>query len=182
MGTLVRILPHYTYADYKNWPGQWEIIEGIPYAMSPLPRLRHQEIAGNIYSELKSALKKDGCNCKAFLPVDYKVNEETVLQPDVLVICDADVNATHIEKPPGLVVEILSPSTALKDRNTKFYIYETERVKYYMMVDTDSKKIELYLLNDSGKYQLVNADFNQLYTFNFENGCSASVQLSAIWQ
>jgi hypothetical protein len=37
MSSAVKILPHYTYVEYEQWEGQWELIEGIPYAMSPLP-------------------------------------------------------------------------------------------------------------------------------------------------
>jgi hypothetical protein len=43
-----RLLPHYTYDDWLNWEGQWELIEGIPYAMSPMPVPNHQRIAANL--------------------------------------------------------------------------------------------------------------------------------------
>ena len=41
-------LPHYTYEDYVQWEGRWELIKGIPYAMVPMPALRHQELCQNI--------------------------------------------------------------------------------------------------------------------------------------
>ena len=57
-------LPNYTYDDYKQWEGDWELIYGVPYAMSPAPNITHQEINLNIGYELKSKLK--ACkNCKA---------------------------------------------------------------------------------------------------------------------
>jgi hypothetical protein len=43
MGFPNKILPHYTYEDYCRWEGQWELIDGIPYAMSPMPRPQHQK-------------------------------------------------------------------------------------------------------------------------------------------
>jgi hypothetical protein len=35
MSSAVKILPYYTYEDYVQWEGKWELIDGIPYAMSP---------------------------------------------------------------------------------------------------------------------------------------------------
>lgn len=182
MGSVVKILPHYTYEDLKGWQDRWELIDGIPYAMSPLPRLKHQEVCGNIYSEFKQALKKGNCHCMAFLPLDYKVREDTILQPDMLVVCNPDINASTLTKTPILVAEVLSPSTALKDRNTKFYIYESEKVKYYLIVDIDAKAIELYQIGEDEKYKLINADFSQPCIFDFEGECSSSVTLANIWQ
>lgn len=175
-------MPHYTYLDYIKWEGQWELIDGIPYAMSPLPRLRHQDAAGNIYSEFKAALKAKSCNCKAFLPVDYKVSEDTVLQPDVLVICNPEMDKKNLEKAPQLVVEILSPSTMLKDRNSKFYIYEEQKVRYYLIVDTDKQEIEIYHLKEDGKYKLEKTSQADPYTFYLDAGCSIDLILNNIWE
>ncbi len=64
-------LPNYTYDDYKQWEGDWELIYGVPYAMSPTPNITHQEINLNIGYELKSKLK--ACkNCKALPEVDIQ--------------------------------------------------------------------------------------------------------------
>ena len=43
MGALQNdiIYPHYTYDDYKNWQGDWELIRGVPYAMAPSPLKTH---------------------------------------------------------------------------------------------------------------------------------------------
>jgi Uma2 family endonuclease len=182
MSSPVKILPHYTYLDYIKWEGQWELIEGIPYAMSPLPRLRHQEVAGNIYIELKTALKKSKCNCKAFLPLDYKISEDTVLQPDVLVICNPEMDKKNLEKTPQLVVEVLSPATMLKDRNTKFYIYEEQRVPYYIIIDVDKNEIEIYRLTKEGRYELEKVSTTVPYTFILDTDCSVDVLLNNIWE
>ena len=79
-------LPHYTYSDYKQWDGRWELIEGIPYAMTPSPGFRHQRISQIIGYLLEQSLRKCG-HCQALLPTDWKVTEDTVLQPDNMVIC-----------------------------------------------------------------------------------------------
>ena len=53
MAIAQKYLPNYTYADYCQWEGQWELIEGIPYAMSPLPIIIHQIVNGNLYTNFK---------------------------------------------------------------------------------------------------------------------------------
>src|SRR5690606_8258397 len=52
MALEARDLPHYTFEDYERWEGRWELIYGIPYAMSPQPNLKHQRVSGNIHSLL----------------------------------------------------------------------------------------------------------------------------------
>ena len=80
-------IPRYTYNDYLNWEGRWELIEGLPYAMTPLPIIEHQEVSKNILLQLSERLK-DCIKCKALLPVDWKIDNDTVLQPDNSVVCE----------------------------------------------------------------------------------------------
>lgn len=68
--------------------------------------------------------------------VDYIIADDTILQPDMLVVC-REITKKYLDFAPGLVVEVLSPSTALKDRHTKYYLYEQQGIKYYLIVDTD---------------------------------------------
>jgi Uma2 family endonuclease len=179
MSSAYKILPHYTYADYLHWEGQWELIEGIPHAMSPAPGLRHQHIAGRLYTLLSKVLENNTCNCMAFLPLDYKVAEDTVVQPDILVVCNPELERKVLEKTPALVAEVLSPSTALKDRNSKYHLYEEAGVPYYLIVDTEKSVIELYQqVNDS--YQLQQIDLVQPYTLEFD-GCSVQISFNNIW-
>lgn len=96
------------------------MIEGIPYAMSPAPAPRHQWINSNIKYELKDAIKKSGCKkCKVYDFIDIKVSEDTVLQPDAVVVCK-EITKLFLDFAAAIVVEILSPSTAMKDRNINF--------------------------------------------------------------
>jgi len=48
MSSGVKILPHYTYQDYIQWEGKWELIDGIPHSMSPALTPQHQLIANNL--------------------------------------------------------------------------------------------------------------------------------------
>lgn len=86
MSDAIRILPHYTFREYSQWEGQWELIDGIPYAMSPQPVPRHQKIAANMLIEFGIPLKKCS-SCAVYSPIDYLVSDDTILQPDMLVVC-----------------------------------------------------------------------------------------------
>ena len=174
----VRILPHYTYNDYLHWEGKWEVIEGIPYAMSPVPIPEHQQVAVNLSAEFRVQLKQ--CrSCRVYQPIDYILADDTIVQPDLLIVCKPIVKK-FLDFPPALVVEILSPSTALKDRHTKFGLYESQKIAYYLIVDPATKETEVYLFKD-GKYELEKkgADFN--YEFELES-CKAVIDFKEIWQ
>lgn len=156
----------YTFEEYKNWEGKWELIDGTPYAMVPLPSIKHQNISGNIHALLKMQL--ENCEkCTPLLPVDWKIDEETVLQPDNCVICySVDEKATYLTKAPSLIFEILSPSTANKDRILKFQIYQEQKVKYYAMIEPKNNTYEIYVLNND-IYEKIESD-NNCFTFLLE--------------
>lgn len=161
MGISNKIIPHYTYDDYIQWEGRWELIEGHPIAMSPMPVPEHQRVAAELRTEFTLALRKIGCKeCKAYDPLDYKVSEDTIIQPDILIVC-GKITKPYLDFPPALAVEILSPSTMLRDRNTKYLICGEQGMKYYLIVNTDKKVIEIYQLINR-KYEL------QSYVNGFE--------------
>ena len=83
---------HYTYDDYKTWEGDWELIDGIPFArnssmMAPAPKIMHQGLASEIIYHLRDQIEE--CErCEVLGEVDYKINEDTILRPDVVFTCD----------------------------------------------------------------------------------------------
>ncbi len=171
--------PQYKYEDYLIWEGRWELIDGMPYAMSPAPAPNHQRINGDLFAIFKIALDKSCHTCKAYIPIDWKINENTVVQPDLLIVCD-EIKKKYLDFTPSLIIEILSPSTAYKDRHEKFELYEQEGVPYYLIVDPQFKKVEIYELME-GKYQpaaipLSNAEFT------VKDGCQFSVNLEKFWE
>lgn len=178
MGFTHKILPHYTYDDWLHWEGKWELIDGIPIAMSPAPVPLHQRVAGNLFVEFNAALKNTGCKkCKVYLPIDYRITDDTILEPDLLIVC-GKIEKKYLDFPPALVVEILSPSTALRDRNTKFDIYQQQGVKYYLIVDSAKQTVEVYE-HSNGEYQLKSVDND--FTFYLEEGCAITTAFSEIW-
>ena len=173
-----KILPHYTYQDWEQWEGKWELVEGTAIAMSPAPVPQHQRVAGNFFIEFTHALKKSGCKkCRAYLPINYRITDDTVLEPDMLVVCGSP-KAKYLDFAPALVVEVLSPATALRDRNTKFDIYQQQGIPYYLIVDCNKLSIEIYALVN-GEYQL--QPFSKTYPFTLDDGCEITADFGEVW-
>ena len=142
-------IEYYRYEDYCKWKGDWELIYGIPLAMSPSPSITHQVIAGDIIFELKSSTR--GCReCLVFGEADWKVSDDTVVKPNVVLICN-ETNEAYMTKAPEIIVEVISKSTAKRDEKTKFKLYQDEGVKYYIIVYPRDLKAKIYKL-ESGKY------------------------------
>lgn len=171
-------LPRYTYEDFEQWDGRWELIYGVAHAMSPSPGIEHQVISQHIASQLERALEQ--CQeCHALLPVDWRIDEETIVQPDNLVVCGELEKLAYLCKAPVLIFEILSKSTAHKDRTTKFRLYEREGVKYYVIVDPIETLAKVYRLQD-GRYVKVLDAGRDSVEFDFGK-CSMQFDFSKIW-
>lgn len=176
MGNAARILPNYTYSDYLHWEGRWELIEGIPFAMSPMASPRHQKIASELNFEFSKLLKEGNCQCSVYQPIDVKINENTVVQPDLLIICKP-IEKQYLDFAPCLVVEIISPSSRLKDKITKFELYQNFGIKYYVLIDLDDDSVTAYQLNNEGKYiQMENP-----LQFDIQVDCKIEPTFSEIW-
>ena len=159
----------YTYADYITWEfkERIELIKGMIFKMSPAPNLEHQKISATLLGETYAYLK--GKSCKVFAaPFDVRLSDtdqsnaeesiSTVVQPDICVICDlSKLDKQGCNGAPDLVVEILSPSTAQKDMNEKFAIYEAHKVKEYWIVFPYEQLIQVFKLNPNNKYALSKA-------------------------
>jgi len=79
-----------------------------------------------------------------------KIN--TVVQPDLCIVCDASkIERKGIKGAPDLIIEILS-SNKNRDLNEKYILYERERVQEYWIIHPDEKWLVIYTLNDNGKY------------------------------
>lgn len=181
MSAAIKILPHYTYEDYCQWEGKWELIDGIPFAMSPAPIPIHQLVSANIIGEFRGAIKNAKCkHCKVYDFIDVKISEETIVQPDVLIVCKP-ITKKFLDFPAALVVEILSPATALKDRNSKFFLYEKMGIKHFVIIDIEKPSIEINTL-ENGQYQLTTYTADKPYQFLLDDDCTINVELSNIWE
>ncbi len=144
-------LPHYTYDDYEKWEGKWELIQGIPIALAPAPGLNHQRICRKIVWQL-SDLLKDNTQYEVFLPIDWQITEDTVVQPDALVVCGEKMAGKKLQTTPVIIFEVLSPSTSKNDRMLKYRLYEAAGVKYYCIVDPETCSANVFLFH-ADQYQ-----------------------------
>ena len=144
----------FTYADYLTWPDdeRWELIDGEAYNMTPAPTFKHQKIVGNFYFLIKDTLAGRHCT-PGIAPTDVVLSEYDVVQPDVFVVCDEKkITEANIQGAPDLIVEVLSPATALKDKREKKNLYEKYGVKEYIIVDPAAQYVERFLLEEGGFY------------------------------
>jgi len=170
-------LPHYVYSDYENWEGNWELIDGIPYSMSTTPNFNHQNVNTAILVQLRDKLKTFK-TCTAIMPLDWIISDNTVVQPDVMVICK-EVKEKFLTFPPTVIFEILSPSTAQKDKSLKFDLYQSQGVKYYVIIDIDAKSAIVYEYKNES-YSKVAETGTDTFTFDLEV-CSADFSFAEIW-
>lgn len=132
---------------------RWERIEGVIYDMSPSPSTEHQRILGRIYRDISGYLK--GKTCESFTsPFDvYLDGEESgdYVQPDITIICEpSKVQHKGCVGAPDMVVEVLSPRTAKKDKSSKLRAYRKVGVHECWIVDPYNQTVEVYLLTDEG--------------------------------
>ena len=151
MKAIAKKEEQYTYQDYLNWSDdeRWEIIDGVPYNMTPSPTSKHQGIVTNFARVLSNNLINT--SCKIFVaPLDVYFEEKNFTQPDVFVVCDkSKITEKNIQGAPDLIIEVLSPSTQLKDRREKRYLYERFGVKEYILVYPQQEIVERYILKDN---------------------------------
>lgn len=153
----------FSYADYLTWDdGQrWELIEGEAYCMTPAPGRRHQKWLGELFAQFHAHLVDKPCEVYV-APFDVRLpdyadsgDEETatVVQPDIVVVCDPDkLDDRGCKGAPDLVVEILSPSTAKRDITVKHDLYQRHGVREYWLVYPNDRTLLVYRLDDGGGY------------------------------
>ncbi|MCD7884869.1 MAG: Uma2 family endonuclease [Lachnospiraceae bacterium] len=153
----------YTLEDYLALPDdrRVELIDGVIYDMAS-PTLIHQAIGGKLYAIFESYIARKHGSCMSFnAPVDVQLDcdDKTIVQPDVLIICDpSKLRRDRIYGAPDLVVEILSPSTRRKDRSLKMTKYKRAGVREYWMIDPDYRRIYVHEFEKGEAYEIY--DFN----------------------
>jgi len=153
----------FTYGQYCQWDDgeRWELIDGVPYNMTPAPLRRHQGISTVVLSRIADFLR--GKPCKVYhAPFDVRFadcdeqedeNVSTVVQPDLAVICDEKkLDDRGCRGAPDLVVEILSPSTSRKDIGVKFSLYERHGVREYWIIHPAEESLMIFNLGGDNRY------------------------------
>ena len=153
----------FTLEDYLALPDDQrvELIDGVFYDMAA-PTTIHQSIGGFIYKKFLDFVLANKGPCYPFIsPVDVQLDEDdkTVVQPDVLVVCDRNKYKNgRVFGAPDFVMEVLSPSTRKKDMQLKLHKYGNAGVREYWIVDPKKKNII--------QYDLENLDTPVIYGFD----------------
>lgn len=139
----------YTLEDYYAIPDdrRVELIDGVIYDMAS-PTHAHQQIGFLIGWYLQEyVFKKNGTCIPSVAPLDVQLDcdDKTMVQPDVIVLCDRDKSINRcVYGAPDFIVEVLSPSTSKKDSAIKLKKYKDAGVREYWIVDPDKKKVVVY--------------------------------------
>ena len=147
-----------TYADYLETSDdeRYELLHG-ELVMAPAPLTDHQMVVMELGSQLHTFVKDRGLGAVLSAPTDVVLSDTDVVQPDILFVSNErahSITPENIQGAPDLVVEILSPSTAERDRSVKFELYAQHGVQEYWIVNPDARTITVFLLNE-GEFEEV---------------------------
>ena len=172
----------YTFADVLTWEEteRIEIINGEAVMMAP-PSRAHQEISGALFAQLYNFL--EGKKCRVYAaPFAVRLferdgeapeNVDTVVEPDISVVCDTDKLDNHgCKGAPDLVIEILSPSTRRHDRLVKLGLYQRAGVREYWIVNPEEKTVQVFTQDGSGSLRITEEyERDGVAKVNVLNGC-----------
>jgi Uma2 family endonuclease len=146
--TAVRVV--LTYDDYVALPNdgrRYEIHDG-ELSVSPTPTFRHQQILAELLGILRAHVRANDLGEVVPAPITVVLTNTSIVEPDIIYIAKERMNIVSargtVDGAPTLAVEILSPSTARNDRQTKKQLFERYGVPYYWIVDADARVIEVY--------------------------------------
>jgi Uma2 family endonuclease len=174
----------FTYADYKAWEldegERFELIDGVAYAMSA-PTDFHQAILVEMMTQMAIYLRGKPCKVRP-APYDVRLfyaedeSDDTVVQPDISVICDEKKRGPEgCRGAPDLVVEILSPSNIAEEMIRKFNLYMRAGVREYWVVSPGSKSVQSFVLQN-GVYTATAYDSGAVLQSAAIQGLSVTLQ------
>ena len=139
----------YKYLDYVNLPEsenrRHELIEGDLH-MVPSPGPSHQDVVFALSRALHAFVEEKRLGKVMIAPLDVVLSDEDVLQPDIMFVSTqrlSIITDRNINGPPDLVVEVLSPATAGRDRTIKRAMYLRFGVREYWIVDPAMRTVEV---------------------------------------
>jgi Uma2 family endonuclease len=171
-----------TYRDYLRFPDdgrRHEIIDGA-YHVSPSPETYHQRLSKLLLVQLYAQIEERQLGEVYQAPTALHLSDTDVVEPDLMVILAANagiVARTKIEGVPDLVIEILSPSSAARDRGSKKDRYERAGVPEYWIVDPAARAVETYVLAD-GAYILAATETERV---TYRGLAGVRIDLAKVW-
>ncbi len=142
-----------TYEGYLQFPDdgrRHEIIDGDHY-VSAAPFISHQRILKKLLRQLCRQIEDTGWGEVLPAPVATVLSDTDVVEPDLVVVLAPNaskITRERIDGAPDLVVEVLSPSTAHRDRGLKLDLYQKSGIAEYWIVDSERRVVHQYVLED----------------------------------
>jgi Uma2 family endonuclease len=136
---------------------QAELIDGVMY-VTPSPTRLHQLISLRLIRLFDQWFLQSGGGSLYFAPLDFRMGENTVVQPDLVVVLDDRAHILDQEPTigsPSIVVEILSPSTSRQDLYIKRDLYAARDVPEYWIVDSTARTVSIHSNPGNGRYRSV---------------------------
>ena len=141
----------FTYEDYRTAPPdkRFELLDG-DLVMTPGPNLKHQMVQVQLGERLARYVRENSLGNLFFAPCDVVLSDTDVVQPDLLFVSRARGHllsgGENVQGAPDLVVEILSPATADRDRGYKRALYAKYGVAEYWLVDPAVETVWVHCL------------------------------------
>lgn len=173
----IPVIERYTLEDWRHWSGDWELVEGQPLAMAPSPGFSHQSVSFALAMILGEQLS-DCSSCQALFETDVEFSDDTVVRPDVLVICFTP-EGERITRAPSLIAEVVSAESARRDEHTKFALYAEEGVAHYLLLYPQQRKVKVYHLHE-GRY-VKTGDFHDETVPIDLSPCPLQIDCSRLW-
>lgn len=135
-----------TMEQYEAMPEEKraEVFDGIIYDMAS-PSQIHQTLSMELSNILYNYIKNKKGACQVFsAPFDVKLSDNplTIVQPDIMVICDKDkLDEKRCNGAPDFIIEIVSSGNPADDYIRKLYYYKNYGVREYWIVDPRRKTI-----------------------------------------
>ena len=129
---------------------RYEVLDG-ELAVTPAPNQGHQDVLGRLYVVLLAYTQLQNVGYTYLSPADIEFSPTRLVQPDVFVAARVEgrkPNGWKEMKHLRLAVEVLSPSTARRDRGKKRLIYQSQGVEEYWIVDVDARCVERWRPDD----------------------------------
>lgn len=127
-----------------------ELLDGV-HVVTPAQIRTHQRVLGELHLQLRSQVSDDSAVEVLFSPADIRLGPRTLVQPDMFIVAkpaDDSLDDWAHTPVPLLAVEVLSPSTASRDRGVKRRLYLDAGVEEYWIVDLDARLIERWQKGD----------------------------------
>ena len=143
-----------TYEDYRTTPEdkRYELLDG-ELILAPAPRTSHQSVQIALGSRMYQFVEAEGLGQVFLAPTDVVLSDTDVVQPDILFVSRERahiITEDNIQDAPDMVIEILSPSTADRDRGFKRALYARHGVREYWLVGPDSATVTVLALEEEG--------------------------------